>query len=64
MLDLVTGRLFNYSSVDQTWWRRWSEIAFGMTDWTAKTTTAAETLARNYLERADPAAARDVADAD
>lgn len=61
MLDLVTGRLFNYSSVDQTWWR-WSEIAFGMTDWTAKTTTAAETLARNYLERADPAAARDIAE--
>jgi DNA-binding SARP family transcriptional activator len=61
MLDLVTGRLFNYSSLDQTWWR-WSEIACGMTDWTSKTTTAAETLARVYLDRSEPAAARDIAE--
>lgn len=61
MLDLVTGRLFNYSSLDQTWWR-WSEIAFGMTDWTSRTTTAAETLARIYLDRSEPAAARDIAE--
>ena len=61
MLDLVTGRLFNYSSADQVWWR-WAEIAFGMTDWTTKTTTAADTLARLYLDRSDPAAARDIAE--
>jgi len=61
MLDLVTGRLFNYPSADQAWWR-WSELAFGMTDWTSKTTTVAELLARTHLARSEPAAARDIAE--
>jgi DNA-binding SARP family transcriptional activator len=61
MLDLVRGRLFDYSSADSLWWR-WSEIAFGTCDWTAKTTDAASALARWHLDRSEPAAARDLAE--
>lgn len=61
MLDLVTGRLFNYPSADAAWWR-WSEISYELADWTSKMTTAAETLARLYLDRSDPAPARDIAE--
>ena len=60
-LDLVTGRVMDYSSSDSAWWR-WSEIAFGATDWTMKTTDVASSLAQCYLESSEPAAARDVAE--
>lgn len=60
-LDLVTGRAMNYSTSDSAWWC-WSEIAFGATDWTAKTTEAAASLSRRYLEASEPAAARDIAE--
>ena len=51
----------NYSTSDSGWWC-WSEIAFGATDWTAKTTEAAASLSRRYLEASEPAAARDIAE--
>ena len=60
-LDLVTGRAMDYSTTDSAWWR-WSEIAFGATDWTAKTTEAVASLSRCYLDASEPEAARDVAE--
>ena len=61
MIALLRGRPFNYSSTDQTWWR-WAEIAYGMTDWTYKATTAAEALARIHLARGEPDTARSIAE--
>ncbi|WP_395155502.1 BTAD domain-containing putative transcriptional regulator, partial [Ilumatobacter sp.] len=60
-LDLVSGRVMDYSSSDATWWR-WTEIAFGATDWTARTTDVAGSLARCRLDDSEPAAARDIAE--
>jgi len=59
VLGLVRGRPFDIGTDDAKWWR-WSEIAFGMTDWATKTADIAAELAQMHLDQTFPSAARTV----